>query len=136
MYKSFIFLLALSATACQNAEELKTEQYFAEGYQLYTSNCANCHQANGNGMANLYPPLTGSPTLKDKALLACIIKNGMKGDISVNGKKFDRPMPANPKLMELEIAEIITYVEMKWNKDSVYTTTEFVNKTLQMCKAE
>ena len=136
MYKSFIFLLALSATACQNAEELKTEQYFAEGYQLYTSNCANCHQANGNGMANLYPPLTGSPSLKDKALLACIIKSGMKGDISVNGKKFDRPMPANPKLMELEIAEIITYVEMKWNKDSVYTTTEFVNKTLQMCKAE
>ena len=103
---------------------------------MYTSNCANCHQANGNGMANLYPPLAGSPALKDKALLACIIKNGMKGDISVNGKKFNRPMPANPKLMDLEVAEIITYVNMKWNKDSVYTTTAFVNKSLQTCEAE
>ena len=134
MYKCFIFIIAISATACQSAEELKTEQYFAEGYQLYTSNCANCHQANGNGMANLYPPLAGSPALKDKALVACIIKNGIKGDISVNGKKFNRPMPANPKLMDLEIAEIITYVNMKWNKDSVYTHTEFVHETLQTCK--
>lgn len=134
MYKSLIFVLALLTTACQNAEELKTEQYFAEGYQIYTKNCSNCHQENGKGMANLYPPLVGSPALKDKALMACIIKNGMKGSITVEGKKFSRPMPANPKLMDLEIAEIITYVNMKWNKDSVYTHTEFVHETLQTCK--
>lgn len=134
MYKIFIVVLALFATACQSEQELKTEQYFAEGYQVYTKNCSNCHQANGMGMANLYPPLVGSPSLKDKALLACIIKNGLKGDITVEGKKFNRPMPANPKLMDLEIAEIITYVNIKWNKDSIYTTTEFVNKSLQLCK--
>ncbi|WP_221390832.1 cytochrome c [Dyadobacter sp. NIV53] len=136
MYKSLIFLLAVFTTACQSAEELKTEQYFAEGYQIYTANCANCHQTDGKGMANLYPPLAGSAALKDKALLACIIKNGMKGDVLADGKKFNRKMPANPKLMDLEIAEIITYVNMKWNKDSVYTTTEFVHKTLSECKAE
>ena len=134
MYKIFIFVVVLFVTACQSEQELKTEQYFSEGYQLYTSNCANCHQANGLGMANLYPPLIGSPSLKDKALLACIIKNGMKGDIAVEGKKFNRPMPANPKLMDLEIAEIITYLNVKWQKDSIYTTTEFVNKSLQLCK--
>lgn len=128
-----LVLVALT-TGCQNAEQLKTEQYFAEGYQLYAANCANCHQVNGKGMANLYPTLVGSETLKDKALLACIIQNGMKDTIMVAGKKFSRPMPPNPKLKDLEIAEIITYLGMKWQKDSTYTTIQLVNKALQECK--
>ena len=134
MRKNFLFALILLASACQNAEELKSEQYFAEGYQLYTLNCANCHQANGLGMANLYPPLAGTASLKNKAMLACIIQNGMKDTIVVAGKKFSRPMPPNPKLTDLEIAEIITYVSMKWQKDSLYTKIEFVNKSLSLCK--
>jgi len=134
MYRSYLFVLVWLATACQNAQELKTEQYFVEGLQLYTANCSNCHQANGLGMANLYPPLAGSDALKDKALLACIVKNGMNDTIVVSGKKFSRPMPANPKLTDLEIAEIISYLTIKWQKDSVFTSTEFVNKTLQNCE--
>ena len=129
-----MFVSILLTAGCQNAEELKSEQYFAEGYQLYTSNCANCHQVDGKGMANLYPTLVGSPALKNKALLACIIQNGMKDTIIVDGKKFSRPMPPNPKLKELEIAEIITYLSMKWHKDSIYTTIQLVNKSLQECK--
>ena len=134
MYKSYLFVLALLSTACQSAQELKTEQYFVEGLQLYMTNCSNCHQANGLGMASLYPPLKGSNALKNRALLACIIKNGMKDTIIVSDKKFSRPMPANPKLTDLEIAEIISYLTIKWQKDSVFTSTEFVNKTLQNCK--
>ena len=84
-------------------------------------------------MANLYPPLVGSASIKDKALFACIIKNGMKDTILVAGKKFSRPMPANPKLTDLEIAEIISYVRMKWGEDSTLTPIEVVNKALQQC---
>ena len=85
-------------------------------------------------MANLYPALPLSPALKDKATLACIIKNGMKDTILVNGKDFHRPMPPNPKLTDLEIAEIITYVTMKWQKDSILTSIQTVNTSLQLCK--
>ncbi|TDE16392.1 c-type cytochrome [Dyadobacter psychrotolerans] len=130
----FLFVTIL-ISSCQNAQELKTEQYFAEGFQLYTTNCANCHQTDGKGMANLYPPLSGSASIKDKALFACIIKNGMKDTIVVAGKKFSRPMPANSKLTELEIAEIITYVSMKWSADSTLTSIDLVSKSLQQCAA-
>jgi len=126
--------LHLLLSSCQSANELKSEQYFAEGYQLYTTNCANCHQNEGEGMANLYPPLKGSAALTDKALLACIIKNGMKDTIVVAGKKFSRPMPANPKLTDLEIAEIVTYLSMKWYTDSTLTPIEEVSKALKECK--
>ncbi|MCE6989890.1 cytochrome c [Dyadobacter sp. CY323] len=134
--KISLYLLSLLTllVSCQTSEELKSEQYFVEGYQLYTANCANCHQAEGGGMANLYPPVDGSAILSDKAMIACIIRNGMKDTIMVNGKTFSRPMPPNPKLTEIEIAEIVSFVTMKWGKDSVYTRIETVKEALTACK--
>lgn len=134
MIKRLTFLAALAFTSCQSSEELKTEQYFAEGYQIYTMNCANCHQADGKGMANLYPPLVGSSILQNKAAMACIMKFGMSDTIIVNGKPFNRPMPGIPHLQELEIAEVITYVNMKWGKDSVYTPIATVTQALEKYK--
>ncbi|WAC12380.1 c-type cytochrome [Dyadobacter pollutisoli] len=131
---SALILAIMMLASCQNAEELKSEQYFVEGYQLYTTHCANCHQPDGKGMSNLYPPLAGSPALTNKALISCVIKNGMRDTIQVNGKVFSRPMPANPKLTEIEIAEIVSFVSMKWGKDSTYTKIETVQAALQGCK--
>lgn len=132
--KSIAMSLLMLAVCCQSAEELKSEQYFVEGYQLYTTNCSNCHQVDGKGMLNLYPPISGSQTLSDKALLACIIKNGMRDTILVNGRKFSRPMPPNAKLSDIEVAEIVTYVTVKWGKDSIYTKIEAVRSSLANCK--
>lgn len=131
--KLVLAFFVLTLFSCQSEQELKSEQYFAEGYQLYTTNCANCHQADGKGMANLYPPLTGSKIIRDKAAMACIIRYGLKDTIMVHGKPFSRPMSANAKLQELEIAEIITYVNMKWGQDSVYTPIATVSKALEAC---
>ncbi len=128
-----LLVLGLLNDACQSSQELKSEQYFAEGYQLYTTYCSNCHQTDGKGMSGLYPPLVGSGQLTEKSRLACIIKNGMSDTIMVNGKEFSRPMPPNPKLKDLEIAEIVTYLNIKWGKDSVFTSIEFVEKSLKDC---
>lgn len=132
--KGLALFVGFAVCSCQSASELKSEQYFAEGYQLYTTNCANCHQNDGEGMANLYPPINGSSALTNKALLVCIIKNGMKDTIVVAGKKFSRPMPANPKLTDLEIAEIVSFLTMKWHSDSTLTPIEEVSNALQICK--
>jgi mono/diheme cytochrome c family protein len=132
---AFVSLLSVPAMllSCKSSDELKSEQYFVEGYQLYTTNCANCHQEDGKGMSNLYPPLAGSVSLGNKALMACIIRYGMKDTIIVNNKAFSRPMPPNAKLTEIEIAEIISYVTMKWGKDSLYTPTQAVTTALAGC---
>ncbi len=126
--------LTLTFSSCQNAEELKREQYYSEGYQLYTAHCANCHQAEGTGLANLYPPIQGSSYLDRNADLVCIIKNGLAGEIEVAGKTYNRPMPANPKLADIEIAEIVTYVNITWGKDSTYTPTDSVTAMLNRCE--
>jgi cytochrome c553 len=36
----------------------------ASGYQLYEKNCSNCHQTDGSGLAQLYPPLLNSDFIK------------------------------------------------------------------------
>ncbi|GGM82435.1 hypothetical protein GCM10010967_12620 [Dyadobacter beijingensis] len=129
-------LLLLGLASCQSSEELKTEQYFVTGQQLYMTHCANCHQMEGKGMGNLYPPIAGSSIIADKARVACIVQYGMSDTIMVNGKPFSRPMPPNPKLTEIEIAEIVSFVSMKWGKDSVYTPIEFVHQALASCKPD
>ncbi|GHB77527.1 c-type cytochrome [Persicitalea jodogahamensis] len=126
------FIMAFSS--CQSTDELKKEQYYSEGYQLYTANCANCHQADGTGLANLYPPIKGSSYLDRNADLICIIKNGLAGEIQVAGKTYNRPMPANPKLADIEIAEIVTYVNITWGGDSTYTPTDSVTAILSRCE--
>ncbi|MCF0075060.1 cytochrome c [Dyadobacter sp. CY261] len=133
--RTLAFLL-LGLSACRSSEELKSEQYFVTGQQLYMTHCANCHQMEGKGMSNLYPPIAGSSIITDRARVACIIQYGMNDTIVVNGKPFNRPMPPNPKLTEIEIAEIISFVSMKWGKDSVYTPIEFVHKALADCKPD
>lgn len=126
---------ALFAVSCKSSEELKAEQYFVTGQQLYITHCANCHQLDGKGMSNLYPPIAGSSITSNKARMACIIQNGMRDTIIVNGKQFSRPMPANPKLTEIEIAEIVSFISMKWGKDSTYTHIDFVHESLAKCAA-
>ena len=127
------FILTWIISSCQSSEDLKLEQYYSEGYQLYTTHCANCHQAEGTGLVSLYPPIQGSSYLLRKADLVCIIKNGLAGEIQVNGKTYNRPMPANPKLPDLEIAEIVTYVNNNWGKDTTYTPTDSVTAMLIRC---
>lgn len=132
-YVLSVLVVGSTFTSCQDPEKLKTDQYYAEGYSLYTTHCANCHQEDGKGMANLYPPLQGSEYLDNKELFICITRNGLAGEIEVAGKKYNRPMPANQGLKDIEIAEIVTYVYNTWGGETRYTPTDSVTQVLTRC---
>ncbi|WP_229601375.1 c-type cytochrome [Runella defluvii] len=126
---SFLVVLIL---ACQGGSAIKHEQYVAEGFTLFQTHCANCHQRDGKGLENLYPALATN-YLKDKNQVICWIKNGVHQPMTVNGKSYNRAMPANPDLKELEIAEIMTYVYATWGKETEITTVETVQAALEKC---
>lgn len=128
----FLFVLFFS---CQSEDSTKHAQYVAEGYSLFQTHCANCHQRDGKGLGNLYPAISVD-YLKDKAKVMCWIKNGVNQSVTVNGKTFNRPMPANPSLKELEIAEIMTYMYTTWGNEPKIITTESVKKALEQCVSE
>lgn len=121
--------------ACQSEEEINYDRYYTTGKQLYESRCGNCHNNDGSGLALLYPPLTDTTYLKsNKNKLACIIKNGLNGEITVGGKTYNGQMPAQQDLSDIEIAEIITYITNSFGNNQGLKRTEDVNKDLKNCQ--
>ncbi|MDH4091394.1 MAG: PQQ-dependent sugar dehydrogenase [Cyclobacteriaceae bacterium] len=90
------------------------------GRILYTSYCATCHQRDGKGDNNLFPPLAGSELVTgDAERLIDIVLNGLQGEININGKTYNGLMPRNDHLDDHAIASILTYVRTRFNNNSV-----------------
>ena len=115
--------------------QLRFNQYKVKGKEIYSTRCAACHQANGEGLENLYPPLKESDYLmEDLGRAACIIKNGQTEEIIVNGKTYNTMMPGVGDLTALEIAEVITYITNEWGNEKGLTGVKDVEQWLKECE--
>jgi mono/diheme cytochrome c family protein len=122
------------ASSCQSDEETTRQKYITEGILLYRRNCANCHQADGTGLGDLYPPLANSDYLRaNKTAVICSIRYGQQGPIQVNGKTYNRVMPAQLQLSALEVAEITTYIYSQWGNDKRLVTGKEAEALLAKC---
>lgn len=112
----------------------KFEQYFIQGQQLYLTYCSNCHQTTGKGLGLLYPPLDSSDYMqKNIEDVLCLIRNGKKGELIVNGKSYNQKMPSNPTLSDLEIAQIATYIYNSWNNKQGLLDVKLTSRVLASC---
>jgi cytochrome c551 len=130
---AFCFLLL----HCSNKKDSspKFTQYYNQGETLYQKNCSNCHQKSGSGLGLVYPPLDSSDYMeKNFKDVICLIRNGKKGELIVNGKKFNQPMPAIPTLTDLEIAEIATYIYNTWSHQKGLVEVKEVSELLKACR--
>jgi cytochrome c551 len=90
-------------------------KYAVNGKQLYENYCGNCHQPDGKGLGKLIPPLRDSDYFQANVhRTVWIMRHGQKGEILVNGEKYNQAMPSNPQLKPLEIAQIATYLYNIW----------------------
>lgn len=86
------------------------EQKIEHGKAVYAKICQACHQANGNGVPNAFPPLVKSDYIaKDLKKSIDGVVNGLSGEIEVNGAKYNQTMP-KAELTDDEIASVFTYV--------------------------
>ncbi|MBL0764876.1 c-type cytochrome [Marivirga atlantica] len=124
------------ATKEYSSEQMKKfAKYMIQGKTLYTSYCSNCHQADGAGLGKVYPPLAKADyMLTDMSRSLCIIKNGMQGEIKVNGVLYSQKMPDNNSLTDLEVAEIATYINNSWGNAKGLVSVKTVQKSLANCK--
>ncbi len=98
------------------------------GKKVYSSSCFACHQSNGEGIANAFPPLAKSDFLnKDVNRAINTILYGLSGEITVNGKKYNSQMPAQV-LSDKEVASVITYIYNSWGNNGTEVTEEQVRK--------
>jgi mono/diheme cytochrome c family protein len=89
----------------------------SEGKIIYDELCAGCHGSQGEGFADLHPPLAGSDYLSGLSdeTLVCMVKNGKKGGVTVNGKVYNVvEMPGFPKLSPTQVANLVNYIRKQW----------------------
>ena len=104
---------------------------FDRGAKVYRNQCAQCHQADGNGVPGVYPPLAGSDwVVGHPQVMARILINGLNGPIVVKGNTYNGNMPAfGPSglaLSEKDIAAVITYVRQEWGNAASEVTEPMI----------
>lgn len=102
------------------------QEKIAEGKSIYAKTCFACHQANGEGLANAFPPLAKSDYLNADVNRAIeIVLKGKTGEITVNGKKYNSVMTAQT-LTDEEVAYVLTFVYNEWGNSKKEVTPEMV----------
>lgn len=96
-----------------------------DGEDLFSSTCASCHQASGEGVPGAFPSLVGSDIVntKDAEQMIRIILEGY------NELEDYGPMPGfADQLSDAEIAAIMTYERSNWGNDAPAVKEEDVKK--------
>ena len=85
-----------------------------------------CHQANGQGIPNAFPPLAKSDYLnKDVNRAIKVVLNGLNGPITVNGKKYNSAMTSQG-LSDQQVEDVLTYVYSSWGNNNTKVTPAMV----------
>lgn len=85
----------------------------ARGKVVYEEFCITCHMASGEGVKGAFPTLVKSDFYLQREATLRAVKYGQKGQITVNGVKYNGMMPA-PGLTDQEIADVMNYVFTSW----------------------
>ena len=77
--------------------------------------CQTCHQADGNGVPNAFPPLAGSEIATGPAEVPiAIVLHGLQGPLTVHGTTYNGQMAAWGQFSDDDIAATLTYVRSSW----------------------
>jgi mono/diheme cytochrome c family protein len=94
------------------------------GRNLYIANCSACHQAGGEGLPGVVPPLRGSGVVNkdDAGKHIQVILNGMQG-ARAGGVVYAAVMPKFAgALSDAEISDIINYERSSWGNHGAPVT--------------
>jgi cytochrome c oxidase cbb3-type subunit 2 len=88
----------------------------AKGRASYSANCSACHQANGEGLPGVFPPLNASGVVnKDDATKHIhIVLAGLQG-AKAGGVLYTSAMPPFAGMLsDADIADIVDYERSSW----------------------
>ena len=122
---AFAALLATAALAsgCSRAPAPKPAE---RGAQLYVTNCMACHQKQGEGVAGLQPPLSGTPVPNgDPAVLAAWVMFGTRPSALPRGH-YANVMPQFAYLSDADLAALLSYVRGSFGNHADAVTPELI----------
>ena len=97
---------AAEAEAASADREWTKDELMAKGEQVYKTNCAACHQANGQGLPPAFPSIVGSPIATGEAAAHI--------DLVMNGKAGTAMASYRDILKDADMAAVLTYQRNSW----------------------
>jgi mono/diheme cytochrome c family protein len=121
------FVRLLSIAVALAAASASAQATAASGGELFGKHCVACHQADGEGVPGLAPPLVGvlkkvAEVESGRSYISQVLLSGMAGAIKTRGVKFTGVMPAQSALSDQELAAIASYVLATFNGSAVTLT--------------
>lgn len=109
-----------------------SDTLLAKGKAVYDRTCVACHQADGKGVATVFPPLVNSDFFQQRPYeMAHIVLHGRSGELVVNGQHYNSVMPAQD-LNDEDIAAVINYISVYMNNGKTILTPVQVKEMRQM----
>ncbi|MCF2502264.1 PQQ-dependent sugar dehydrogenase [Dyadobacter sp. CY107] len=100
------------------------------GGKVYSVYCSACHQRNGMGDSQRFPPLGGVEWVTgDKERLIKVLLKGLEGPLEVKGQSYNNVMPQHSFLKDEEIAEVLTHIRSNFGNNASAVTIDEVAKT-------
>lgn len=88
------------------------------GAQVYAQNCAACHQAEGQGVAGVFPPMVNDPVANGGSAdeHITIVLKGLSGKV-INGVSYASAMTPFGHLSDQHVAAVVTYERLSWGNN-------------------
>jgi mono/diheme cytochrome c family protein len=119
-----IGMLRFSSVAEARSNNRVANPQGPDGKAVYGTTCAACHQATGDGVSGVYPPLAGSEWVNgDEAKIARIVLHGLTGPVEVAGETYSGMMPPwGGVLKDPELAAVLSYIRSSWGNKATPVT--------------
>jgi mono/diheme cytochrome c family protein len=116
----YLLVLAVFVMGLSSAQDFAWQ---ALGEKTYAT-CSGCHQASGQGLASIFPPLAKHlPSIVAKEegrdYLISVLLYGLRGKISVLGQNYDGEMPMWSSFSDEQIAAVLNHELHSWGNDAL-----------------
>jgi len=87
------------------------------GRRIYAAQCADCHSADGQGVAGVYPPLDGNSAILGPSgvnAIRAVLLGGFPPATAGNPRPYSMP-PYAQQLDDADVAAVVSYIRTAWS---------------------
>lgn len=123
--RALLIVLLLTQFSCKSP--------YQKGEDIYVQHCSNCHGKQGEGLRKLYPPITNELYAKYSSQLPCMVRYGLNDTLDHNGTRYTAAMPPNEILSDIDIVNLVNFLDWKYTSNKAFNSLADVKKKLDDC---
>jgi mono/diheme cytochrome c family protein len=100
------------------------------GSKLYDDHCASCHQENGAGVVQAYPPLAGNRAINMPSsvnTIRMVLNGGFPPGTKGNPRPYGMP-PYGAFLSDTDVAAVASYIRRSWGNHASLVSPQTVSQ--------